>query len=246
MNNLFKISKEEHINEIINTYTQKFIVIVFSVENEKIFKINIDREIKKKIKELSIKNKDCVFIYIDLKNFIPISEKYCKMVGADTIPYVSFYINKTQIGCVSKAIMSDIEEGLLELKKKDLLIKNNIEKKKEFDRAEKKRELENLNIEKQSQIINNQNETLKDNSNQIEIPFNLNISSYQQPIIIDQLNIKNEDFKISDSHVNYDKLTQEINENDLKERLDTIVILRKKKMIEELKKVKKLKEYDEK
>lgn len=122
--NIFQVVKEDHFDEILNTQMQNLILVMLSSKTCKPCKT-----FKPKFVDLSKKNKDTVFIYIDRDNYELTQNKY--FLQFKFTPTFVFYFGKNQIAFIEGAH----EEALV---KTISLLKQKIEeKKREFFEKEK-------------------------------------------------------------------------------------------------------------
>lgn len=139
MNNIYKVTHEQQINDILEKNQDKLTIIVFSVEDNNILNINTDRNIKKTLKTLSQKYAEHIFVYVDLKKYMLKDEIYTQIVNKDNIPFTYFYYKKKGLCTIQKSnsesitetlnkIIIDILPKLMSEKKQEPEIKNPVEK----------------------------------------------------------------------------------------------------------------------
>ena len=121
--NIFQVVKEDHLDEILTNYMQNLVLIMLS---SKI--CGPCKTIKPKFVDLSKKNKDTVFIYIDRDNYEVTQNRY--FTQFKFTPTFIFYFGKNQIAFIEGAH----EDALI---KTIVLLKQKIDdKKKEFNENE--------------------------------------------------------------------------------------------------------------
>jgi len=129
--NIFQVIKEDHLDEILSNYMQNLVLVMLSSKT-----CGPCKTIKPKFVDLSKKNKDTVFIYIDRDNYELTHNKYFNQFKFT--PTFIFYFGKNQIAFVEGAH----EEALV---KTIALLKQKIEeKKKEFNEKERAMEEQKL------------------------------------------------------------------------------------------------------
>lgn len=122
--NIFQVIKEDHFDEILTNYMQNLVIIMLSSKT-----CGPCKTIKPKFVDLSKKNKDTVFIYIDRDNYEVTQNKYFNQFKFT--PTFVFYFGKNQIAFIE----GSHEEALV---KTLALLKQKIEeKKKEFNDKER-------------------------------------------------------------------------------------------------------------
>lgn len=138
--NIFQVVKEDHFDEILSNYMQNLVLVMLSSKT-----CGPCKAIKPKFVDLSKKNKDTVFIYIDRDNYELTNNKY--FTQFKYTPTFVFYFGKNQIAFIE----GSHEEALL---KTIALLKQKIEdKKKEFNEREKALEEHKLKELQNAQLI---------------------------------------------------------------------------------------------
>lgn len=146
--NIFQVVKEDHLDEILTNYMQNLVLIMLSSKT-----CTPCRTIKPKFVDLSKKNKDTVFIYIDRDNYELSNNKY--FTQFKYTPTFVFYFGKNQIAYIEGAH----EEALV---KTIALLKQKIEeKKKEFVEKERALEEQKLKELQNAQIPSTQSHVIQ-------------------------------------------------------------------------------------
>lgn len=112
INNIWQVNKESHIEKIISNNKNKFVIVVFTYEN------NVLKSFLKK--HMAIKFPECIFILaiIDLPsttkkyNFIADKLTYINELKGKNLPFVFFYYNEKKILKIELVDMNIIEDTL--------------------------------------------------------------------------------------------------------------------------------------
>ena len=92
-NNIFKITSEEHIDEILNKHPYKLIVVMFSSDT-----CPPCKHIKPTFIKMANNTPNSFFIYVNIKKYQDITEKYTKDVKCTQ--YFKMYYNNQFAGCI--------------------------------------------------------------------------------------------------------------------------------------------------
>jgi hypothetical protein len=129
MSNIYQITHELEINEILENNKDKITTVIFSTNNGQILNVNLNRSIKKTLKQLSEKYTDHIFVYADLEKYFFKEESiYTKTIKGYNIPYTYYFYEMNQIAKIEATNSDDLIKATEELITKILPVKQNMAK----------------------------------------------------------------------------------------------------------------------
>jgi thiol-disulfide isomerase/thioredoxin len=110
-NNIFQVTEEQHLDEILQNNAQKLTLIMYSSKTCGPCKL-----IKPKFVFLSKQNKDCFFAYIDINAFVSTTRKY--IMNVECTPKFSYYFGGKEVASFNGAHEQALIDTLTLLKDK--------------------------------------------------------------------------------------------------------------------------------
>lgn len=132
--NLFQVLNYNDLKDIFDDNSDKLILIMFSMKTCGPCKL-----IKPKFVELSKKEQSCLFIYIDVENFV--DDKFIS--GVTSVPRFSFYYDNSEIASQEGANYEDLIKAFYDLKimiehKKREIMNQELNKLNKFNKQQEK------------------------------------------------------------------------------------------------------------
>lgn len=101
--NIFRVRTEIELTEILDNNKYKLITVVYSTNDTKYLPKDIDILLKKLLKrDLAIKHANSIFIYINLSDFVVTSDKFVGNVNKENIPVAHFFWDQARIAVIEK------------------------------------------------------------------------------------------------------------------------------------------------
>lgn len=107
-NNIVQVINEDHILEILDKYKNQIVVIMFASNTSVPC-----TQMKRPFVELSKKNPETIFIFVDIRNYTPTKNVYYESRTSNNLPLFKYYLNNQLVGCFDGADpkkLSDILE----------------------------------------------------------------------------------------------------------------------------------------
>ena len=190
VNNLYRIAKESHIDQILAAKRNKLIMTIFSHDNPKI-KIFLKKHLAQQFPDcffiLAIvdNNPDCIKFVADTGNFV-------KELKGKQLPFVFFHYNSNSVGTIQAAESSTIFDALRKLKSiaetSYADAQNNTNNNQNVQNVQN--DQNNTNNNQNNQNVQDVNQNQQNNQNVQNINQNINPNINQNPNQTAQLNIQ--------------------------------------------------------
>jgi hypothetical protein len=252
MNNIWSVDNENDIINIFQKNNNKLVTILFTSENNNMLNKNIYMSTKKTLKrDLASKYKDEVFIYVNISDYSASEMNFfAKNIVKNNLPYLQIFLGNKRL-CVientdSDAMVSSFNE--IKNKKDSYDAKSNDSNKDSNKDSNNTKTCENIKEEKKEEENEKNKDINTDEEKNNEKKGNDKKDSEEKNNNCDKENINDEVKKEVEIIPSDEQKAEELIKKQIEEqqRQNLVDNLRKKLCIEELEKIKTLKEKEEK